>query len=209
MVAYPLRTAALTLAAAVGLSACTTGLGYGPYGGSGISVGINSGYYDPYYDGYGYGYGYSRARYGYTPYWGWYDGFYYPGTGYYVYDRYRRPRQWTEAERRYWNEKRTRTLAEGFRRIATDNWEDFSQPTSSSRQRVRSSADSPVVIQRRGDRPSRIERSEARSERRAVRLERQSTRSERSSARSERRSDSRSDRSSRSSGRSGENRRER
>jgi len=209
MVAYPLRTAALTLGAAIGLSACTTGLGYGPYGGSGVSVGINSGYYDPYYDGYGYGYGYSRAGYGYTPYWGWYDGFYYPGTGYYVYDRYRRPRHWTEAERRYWNEKRTRTLAEGFRRVATDNWEDFSQPTSSSTRRVRTSADSPVVIQRRGDRPSRIERSDARSERRAVRLERQSTRSDRSTVRSERRSESRSDRSSRSSGRSDENRRER
>ena len=206
MVAYPLRTAALTIAAAVGLSACTTGLGYGPYGGSGVSVGINSGYYDPYYDGYGYGYGYSRAGYGYTPYWGWYDGFYYPGTGYYVYDRYRRPRQWTEAERRYWNEKRTRTLAEGFRRVATDNWEDFSQPsTTSSTQRVRSSADSRVVIERRGDRPSRVERREARSERGAVRLERQSSRSERSTARSE----SRSDRSSRSSGRSGENSRDR
>ena len=43
MFAYPIRAAALTLAAAIGLSACTT-----PYGYSGVSVGYgNAGYYDP------------------------------------------------------------------------------------------------------------------------------------------------------------------
>ena len=40
------------------------------------------------YGGYG-GYGYG------SPYYGWNDGFYYPGTGYYVYDRDRRPHRWT------------------------------------------------------------------------------------------------------------------
>ena len=203
MVAYPLRTAALTLAAAVGLSACTTG--YGPYGGSSVSVGIGSGYYDPYY---AYGYDIPVYRYGAGyPYYGWYDGFYYPGTGYYVYDRYRRAHRWSDRHRRYWESRRQRSLVDGFRNVAT-NWSDFDRSATTTRQTVRS-VDSPVVVERRGDRPSRVERREARSERGAVRTERQSTRSERSSARSERRSDSRSDRSSRSSGRSGENRRER
>src|SRR5687767_10969769 len=103
MFAYPLRAAALTVAAAIGLSACTTPYGYGY---SGVSVGYGSGY-SPYY-GYGYGYpryGYSRLGYGYSPYWGWYDSFYYPGTGYYVYDRYRRPHRWSDSHRRYWTDR--------------------------------------------------------------------------------------------------------
>lgn len=206
MFAYPLRTAALAAAAMIGLSGC----GYnGLY--SGVSVGVGNGYYDPYYSGYGYGAGYGRYGhgYGFDPYWGWYDGFYYPGRGYYVYDRYRRAYPWTDAQRRYWNEKRTRTLAEGFRRIATDNWEDFNSPSTSSVQRVRRTVDSPVSVDRRGDRPSRIERREARSERGAVRLQRQSARSERQSARAERKSESRATRESRSNGHGRDDNRER
>src|SRR5262245_27038082 len=106
MFAYPLRTAALAAVAAVSLSGCAYN---GLYGG----VGVGNGYYDPYYSGYGYGdYAYGAGY----PYYGWYDGFYYPGTGYYVYDRYRRPHQWTDAQRRYWEARRNRSLAEGFRR---------------------------------------------------------------------------------------------
>lgn len=199
MFAYPLRTAALSVAAAVGLSACTTGYGYGPYGGSSVSVGIGSGYYDPYY-----GYGYDIPVYHYGagyPYYGWYDGFYYPGTGYYVYDRYRRPHRWTDRHRRYWEQRRQRSLADGFRQIAT-NWSDFdrSQATSSTRQ-VSRSLDRPTRVERRIDRPSRVERSKARSERRAARVERQS-------ARQEQRSESRSQRESRSNARSRDNNRE-
>ena len=79
----------------LGLSACTT-----PYGYSGVSVGVGNGGYGGYgYDGYGYGgyggYGYpgygDYGGYGYPSYWGWYDNYYYPGTGYYVYRRDRRP----------------------------------------------------------------------------------------------------------------------
>jgi hypothetical protein len=179
MFAYPLRAAALAAAAVIGLSGCA-------YNGlhSGVSVGIgNGGYYDPYYGGYGYRTGYSGYGYGYDPYWGWNDGYYYPGTGYYVYDRYRRAYPWTDAQRRYWTEKRTRTLAEGFRRVATDNWEDFNNPSTSSVQRVRRTVDGPVRVDRRGDRPSRIERSEARSERGATRTQRQTERAERRSER--------------------------
>ena len=89
---FNLKTAALAIVAGVGLSGCA----YGPYGGLGVGVGYGNGYgYDygnRYYGGYplrlrrrlryGYGYGYG------SPY-GWNDDYYYPGTGYYVYDRYR------------------------------------------------------------------------------------------------------------------------
>jgi hypothetical protein len=84
MRALHLRTAAVLLAAGVGLGGCAS---YSPFGyGNGVSIGYgNNGYYDPYYGGYG-----SRYAAGYSPY-GWYDGFYYPGAGYYVYDQYRNP----------------------------------------------------------------------------------------------------------------------
>ena len=55
---------ALLLAATAALSACSA---YDMYG-TGVSVGYSSG---------GYPYGYSPYSY-----YGWYDGFYYPGTGY-------------------------------------------------------------------------------------------------------------------------------
>lgn len=122
-----LRNSAILLAAAgLGLGGCAT---YGPYGGSGVSVGYGSGYggYGAYgspygyggYDDYGYGspYGYAGyspygSRYGYNPYnsyYGWNGGYYYPGTGYYVYDRDRKPRVWTTAERLYWLKRRAET----------------------------------------------------------------------------------------------------
>jgi hypothetical protein len=88
-----IKAALVVLAASAGLSACSS---YGPYGGSGVSVGVGygSGYggygYGGGYGGYGYGspYGYGYGNgYGGYPYYGWYDGFYYPGSGYWVYDR--------------------------------------------------------------------------------------------------------------------------
>ena len=94
MRALHLRTAAVLLAAGVGLGGCAS---YSPFGyGNGVSIGYgNNGYYDPYYSRYG-------SRYaGYSPY-GWYDGFYYPGAGYYVYDQYRNPYYWNDYQRRYW-----------------------------------------------------------------------------------------------------------
>ena len=71
--------------------------------GYGYGAGYGAGY-----PGYGYGAGYPGYGYGYAPYWGWYDDFYYPGTGYYVYDSYRRPHRWTDAQRRYWEAVATR-----------------------------------------------------------------------------------------------------
>jgi len=181
MFAYPLRTAALAAAAMIGLSGCAYN---GLY--SGVSVGLgNSGYYDPYYgSGYGYGAGYPGYGYGYgfDPYWGWNDGFYYPGTGYYVYDTYRRPFRWTDAQRRYWTQRRERTLASGFRQIAT-NWSEFERSNVSGQQIVRS-VDRPVRIERSVERPARFDRSN-----RAMRIERKAERSEtQSSVRSQRRS---------------------
>lgn len=102
-----LRNATVALAAGLGLGGCA----YSPYGGLGVGVGYgNAGYgnayCDPYYDRYCSSYGYSSygSPYGYSPY-GWYDGYYYPGTGYYVYDSYRRPYRWSDAQRRYWQDR--------------------------------------------------------------------------------------------------------
>jgi len=98
MRALHLRTAAVLLAAGVGLAGCAS---YSPFGyGNGVSIGYGNGYYDPYYSGYG-----SRYAAGYSPY-GWYDGFYYPGAGYYVYDQYRNPYYWNDYQRRYWTVRR-------------------------------------------------------------------------------------------------------
>ncbi len=136
MFASRFRAAGLAVAATLGLSACTTygGLGYGGYG-SGVSVGIGNAGYDRYCDPYGYSpYGYRSSRYGYSPYsygygyspygygsrygyagagcGGWYDGFYYPGHGYYVYNPYGQRYRWSDEQRRYW-ERREQERREG------------------------------------------------------------------------------------------------
>ena len=51
------------------------------------------------YGGYGYG--------GYDPF-GWYGDYYYPGSGIYVYDRYRNRHRWNDDQRRYWQDRRSR-----------------------------------------------------------------------------------------------------
>lgn len=99
------------LGAALGVSACAShGYGYG-----GVSAGYGGYYGDPYFDGYGPGY----ASYGGLGY-GWYNGFYYPGTGYYVYDRHRRPFRWNDGQRRYWQGR----PGYGNPQVR-DNWRDF------------------------------------------------------------------------------------
>jgi hypothetical protein len=180
MFAYPLRTAALAAAAIVGLSACTTPYGYGGvsvganngyydpyYGGYGYGGGYpstgygygagypGSGYgYGGGYPGYGYGYGagYPGYGYGYQPYWGWNDNFYYPGTGLYVYDTYRRPHRWTDAQQRYWTALRDRAVATSTTStpvVVRENWNDFDR----TRVRARPNRDKQSV-----ERPARIER---------------------------------------------------
>ena len=79
------RIFALTtlLAASLVLGACAS---YGGYGGA--SLGYGSGGYYPYYGG-------SYAS-------GWYDDFYYPGYGIYVFDRGGARHRWNDHQRRYW-----------------------------------------------------------------------------------------------------------
>lgn len=71
-----LMIAGMLLAAGLGLSGCTDSVGYG----------------DRLSSGYGYD--------------GWYGDYYDPGSGLYVFDRYRRPYRWTEDQRRYWEARR-------------------------------------------------------------------------------------------------------
>lgn len=165
MSAFPIRTAALTVAAAIGLSACMS-----PYGYGGVGVGYGGGY-----GGYGYpGYG-SYGGYGYEPYWGWHDGYYYPGNGYYVYDRYRRPYPW-DRHRDYWERRRENAMSSGeFRRqmearrdqLDQQNWSGFEQGPAQVQRIQRSQRID------RGNRGQRIERNSSRPER---------SRSERSSS---------------------------
>ena len=84
---------ALALAAAVSLAACSSNYGQRGYGYSRVAVGVGHN----------------------SPYYGWYDGFYYPGTGYYVYDRSGSRHRWRDRDRRHWEGRRHG----GDRR---DNW---------------------------------------------------------------------------------------
>lgn len=161
---------ALTIAGGLAVSGCAYG-SFGRYGG--VSVGYGSGYGGYGYGGYGYPYRYG-SLYG-SPYWGWYDGFYYPGTGFYVYDRYRRPYVWSDRYRRYWSDRR-----DVWRQRAGTRDPSLQQAiwTSFSRHRERSGA----TVQR----SSSVSDSDTavRTETRRVRTERpRSNRSERSTVR--------------------------
>lgn len=162
-------------AAGLGLAGCTDGYGY-----SGVALGYSNyggyaGYYDDYYGGYGRGY----ANWG-NPYWGWYGDYYYPGTGYYVYDAWRRPHRWNDGQRAYWEGRRHDWR--GDRRQIRDNWRDYDRDR---RQDGRAWSDG-----RRGDRhdlsrgqasPEQFRRDRGEAERvynRAARPDRQRTRSE-------------------------------
>ena len=184
MYAFRLRAAAVALVAGIGLAGCTT-----PYG-SGVSVGVgNGGYYDPYYGGYGYGgypaygagYGYGSGYpgygygvgypgygygYGYAPYYGWNNGFYYPGSGYYVYDVNRNPHRWTDEQRRYWEARRKQAVSsDEFRRqieSQAQNWSGFEAGPNAVTQQVQTRDGQRVRVQRerpvRGDRANRTQR---------------------------------------------------
>ncbi|MGX7894914.1 peptidase [Tsuneonella sp. HG222] len=88
---------ALLLAATAALGACSAYDSYG-YGGTVVSVGYGNGGYYPYSSRY--------DRYDPYGYYGWYDGFYYPGTGYYIYDRGGTRHRWSDQHRRYWEGRR-------------------------------------------------------------------------------------------------------
>src|SRR5438270_12788807 len=102
-------------------------LGGCAYGGLDVGLGYGGGYGD-------YGYGYGSPYYGYGGYsgyygdpFGWYGDYYYPGTGIYVYDSYRRPRLWNSRERSYWT-TRQRVATTGARTTSVSpNWAGFSR----------------------------------------------------------------------------------
>jgi hypothetical protein len=108
-----LAFAAAALTATLGLGGCADGYGYGGgYGGVGIGAGYANAAWDPYYGGYAG-----------DPYWGWNNDFYYPGTGYYVFDRSNRRYRWNAQQRGYWQGR-----AQGWRsarREIRPMWRDY------------------------------------------------------------------------------------
>jgi hypothetical protein len=149
-----LRKLALVALGAVGLTGCAT---LDPYGGA--SVGIGSGYYDPYhgsgyggygsYAGYGAPYGsygaYGSPYGGYAqPYGGWNGGYYYPGTGAYVYDQQRRRYRINDAQRRYWEQQR---IARSRIPAVRENYRDYRAERRDDRRVYR--------VERREDRAAR------------------------------------------------------
>jgi hypothetical protein len=121
------------------------GVPYGPYGGYGT--------YPGYYGGFGYG----------VPY-GWYDNYYYPGSGYYVYDTYRRPHVMTSTQRAYWSSRspalRTTTTT---RTVVRPNWSGFDRRSTMRADRMQTREDRIQVRQ---------ERQQAREQRRQDRSNR-------------------------------------
>lgn len=93
------------------------------YGYGGANVGYGGGYGGGYYDD-GYGGGYYDSGY-----FGWYGDYYYPGTGFYVYDRYRRPYRWNGSQQRYWEGRRR-----GYRGGYSTNWQGFDRSNDGNRQ---------------------------------------------------------------------------
>ncbi len=124
----------------LGIVALVGGLGFGTaactdygYGYGGASLGYGLAYVgDPYYGGYGGGWdGWGGGYYGGGA-WGWNNNFYYPGTGVYVYDRYRRPHRWNDAQRRYWQSR------PGWNQPgARANWNDFRRDVRGERRDYR------------------------------------------------------------------------
>ena len=107
-----IATAALA-AASLALGGCA----YDDYGYGGVNVGYGvAGGYGGYDDGY---YGYPGAAYGYPAYAGygsgWYNDFYYPGSGYYVFDRGGRRSRWNDGQRRYWQQRNATQLRRVWR----------------------------------------------------------------------------------------------
>jgi len=184
-----IRSALVVLAASAGLAGCTS---LGPYGG--IGVGVGSGYggyggygYDPYYAGYGYG-----SAYGYNPY-GWYNGYYYPGTGWWVYDRDKNRRPMTDAERAYWNERikermRERRGLNGTTSTSTaavkENWTGFDRPATTTATGTVDRSQARAQMRQRAL-EQRAQRQQVQSERQQLRSERQEARQEAASERRE------------------------
>ena len=118
-----LGLAALALGSVVAIGGCADDYGY-----DGVAIGYAAPGYDAYYDGYAEPYyGYPGNGFGY---YGWYGGYYYPGSGGYVYDRYRRPLRWNGDQRRYWQGRYNGyrgSLGRGGQGIGRPNWGGFNR----------------------------------------------------------------------------------
>lgn len=139
--------------------------------------------------GYGGGYGYYDSgypmSYGGSPYYGWYDGYYYPGTGYYVYDRSGGRRSWNDNQRRYWEGRR---VSRGDRRELRENWRGYRTDRRGDRAQFRGERRQ----NREAFRSGQINREQFREQRRANRQEfRQERREDRRTLRRENRRDRR------------------
>jgi hypothetical protein len=116
-----LRSALLVVTAGLGLSASSYNDGYGY---SRVTVGYGSaGYCDPYWDDCYYG-GYGRGHYG-DPWYGWYDDFYYPGIGIFIYDRDGRRHRWSDHHRRHWEGRRHHWRGRDWNDRRWENWGGF------------------------------------------------------------------------------------
>ncbi len=102
-----IRNLALLTVAPVLLAGCM----YNPYGGDGGDYGYDDGYYGNSGGGY---YGGASAGYG------WYDNYYYPGNGYYVYDRAGARHRMRDQDRHYWLERRQDRAERRAERPAAD-----------------------------------------------------------------------------------------
>jgi hypothetical protein len=102
MVNSRLRNLLLIALGAGSLAACNEGYGYGGvevgYGAAGYGPGYCDPYWDDCYGGYGYGYG--------DPWWGWWGDYYYPGIGFFVYDRGGHRHRWNDDQRHHWEGRR-------------------------------------------------------------------------------------------------------
>jgi hypothetical protein len=170
----------MILAASAALGGCTSFYGNDGYGYGGVSVGYGSGgYYGGYGDGYGgyggygdgyvgygypayaggYGYGSPYGGYaGYRPsYYGWYGNYYYPGVGFYIYDRSGRRHRWSDSQRCYWESRRDR------RNSGRENWAGFRNPSQARAPAVVNSG--PVIRDVNAARPPRTTRPSPRIER--------------------------------------------
>jgi hypothetical protein len=85
--------------AALSLGACATD---GAYAGGGVGLGYNDAYYDP---STCWNTGFSDFGFA-GPYCGWYDGYFYPGSGIYVYGRDRQPHIWSNPQMSHWTGQR-------------------------------------------------------------------------------------------------------
>jgi len=114
-----MRIPFMTLAAAGALT--LGGCAYGDYG---YGLGYGSGYYGGGY----YGGGYGNYGYGYgSPYYGWYDDFYYPGAGIYVYDSNRHAHAWNDRQRSYWTNRQHNVTTQSGGQTSRENWSGFSR----------------------------------------------------------------------------------